>query len=52
LASIFDKLLRAGEGKLVRKLEAIAAEVNALEPSYQALSDEELKGETVNLRER
>ena len=52
MASIFDKLLRAGEGKLVRKLEAIAAEVNALEPSYQALSDEELKGETVNLRER
>jgi preprotein translocase subunit SecA len=52
LASIFDKLLRAGEGKLVRKLEAVAAEVNALEPSYQALSDEELKGETVNLRER
>jgi preprotein translocase subunit SecA len=52
LASIFDKLLRAGEGKLVRQLEAVANEVNALEPSYQALSDEELKGETVNLRER
>lgn len=52
MASIFDKLLRAGEGKLVRKLEAVATEVNALEPSYQALSDEELRGETVNLRER
>lgn len=52
MASLFDKLLRAGEGKLVRKLESVAAEVNALEPSYQALSDEELKSETINLRER
>jgi len=52
LASLFDKLLRAGEGKILRKLESIAVEVNALEPNYQALSDQELLGETANLRER
>ena len=52
MASIFDTLLRAGEGKILKKLESISREVNALEPNYQALSDEELFGETANLRER
>jgi preprotein translocase subunit SecA len=37
---------------LIRKLESIAKEVNALEPHYQQLTDEELKGETRTLRER
>ncbi len=52
MASFIDRLLRAGEGRLLRKLETIASEVNALEPNYQSLSDEELKGETSNLRDR
>jgi preprotein translocase subunit SecA len=52
LASVLDRLLRAGEGRILRKLEGIAKEVNALEPHYQQLSDEELKGETRTLRER
>jgi len=52
LASVLDSLLRAGEGRLIRKLESIAKEVNALEPHYQQLTDEELKGETRTLRER
>ena len=52
MASFIDRLLRAGEGRLLRKLETIASEVNALESNYQSLSDEELKGETSNLRDR
>ena len=52
MASLFDRLLRAGEGKILKKLQSIAVEVNALEPNYQALSDQELLGETANLRER
>ena len=52
MASLFDKLLRVGEGKILRKLQSIAHEVNALESNYQALSDEELRGETASLRER
>ncbi|HBB38724.1 MAG TPA: preprotein translocase subunit SecA, partial [Candidatus Aquiluna sp.] len=52
MESFIDRLLRAGEGRLLRKLETIASEVNALEPNYQSLSDEELKGETSNLRDR
>jgi preprotein translocase subunit SecA len=52
LASIIDKLLRAGEGRLLRKLQSTAAEVNALEPNFQALTDEELHSETAALRQR
>ena len=52
MAIFVDKLLRAGEGRLVKKLEDIASEVNALESNYQELSDEELKAETSTLRER
>ena len=52
MASIIDKLLRAGEGRLLRKLQSTAAEVNALEPNFQALTDEELHGETAALRQR
>lgn len=52
MASVIDRLLRAGEGRILRKLEAITKEVNALEPHYQQLSDEELRGETRVLRER
>ena len=52
MALFVDKLLRAGEGRLVRKLEVIASGVNVLEANYQELSDEELKAETSTLRER
>jgi preprotein translocase subunit SecA len=52
LASFIDKLLRAGEGRLLRKLQSTAAEVNALEANFQALTDEELHNETAALRLR
>ena len=52
MASFIDKLLRAGEGKLLRRLESIAQQVNALESDFQALSDEELHDETRVLRQR
>ena len=52
MASIFDKVLRAGEGKTLAKLKALTHAVNALEPDFQQLSDEELKHETASLRER
>ena len=52
MASIFDKVLRAGEGKTLAKLKALTKAVNALEPNFQQLSDEELRHETTSLRER
>ena len=52
MASIFDKILRAGEGKVLAKLTALTKAVNSLETEFQQLSDEELKNETKTLRER
>jgi len=52
LASIVDRLLRAGEGKVLAKLRSIVTQVNALEESFIALSDEDLVHETASLRER
>ena len=52
MASFLDKLLRAGEGRLLKKLTAMAQEVNALETNFQTLSDDELKDETRSFRER
>jgi preprotein translocase subunit SecA len=52
LASIIDKLLRAGEGRVLARLRNYTSAVNALEESFQALSDEELRNETQVLRER
>jgi preprotein translocase subunit SecA len=52
LASIINKLLRAGEGRVLNRLRNYTAAVNALEDSFKALSDEDLKNETAILRER
>ena len=50
--SMFKKVLRSGEGKKLRALEAIVPDVNALEDEYQALSDEALQGKTAEFRDR
>ena len=52
MASIVDRLLRAGEGKILAKLKGIVTQVNGLEESFLALSDEDLLHETAALRER
>ncbi|MEE3256536.1 MAG: DEAD/DEAH box helicase, partial [Actinomycetota bacterium] len=44
--AVFQKLLRAGEGKKVRALESLVPEINAVEGDYQRLSDEELRSKT------
>ncbi len=49
---VFDKLLRAGEGKKVRALQALVPDINALEPEIEALSDDALAAKTVEFRER
>ncbi|MEY4310704.1 MAG: hypothetical protein RLZ71_630, partial [Actinomycetota bacterium] len=52
MASLINKLLRAGEGRLLAKLRNHVTAVNALEANFQELTDEELRGETALLRER
>jgi preprotein translocase subunit SecA len=50
--AILDKLLRIGEGKILRQLEAISQAVNAIEDDFVAMSDDELQGMTAEFRER
>jgi preprotein translocase subunit SecA len=50
--SVFTKVLKAGEGKKVRRLTELVEPVSALEPEMQALSDAELAHKTVEFRER
>ncbi|MGZ4595505.1 MAG: preprotein translocase subunit SecA, partial [Actinomycetes bacterium] len=45
-------MLRAGEGKILRKLSAIAAQVNAIEDDFVAMTDGELRGMTEEFRKR
>ncbi len=52
MVRVLDKILRAGEGKILRKLKAISVQVNALENDFRAMSDEELRGQTVEFRQR
>jgi preprotein translocase subunit SecA len=47
-----DKLLRAGEGRTLKRLQGIATQVNALEADFEKLTDEELRQETPAFRER
>ena len=49
---IIDKLLRVGEGRVLKKLEGIAKQVNAIEEDFEKLTDEELRGETEVFRKR
>ena len=49
---VLDKILRAGEGKILRSLESLAAQVNLLEEHYVALSDDELRNLTTDFKAR
>jgi preprotein translocase subunit SecA len=50
--SVFTKVLKAGEGKKVRRLLELVEPISTLEPEMQALSDAELAHKTVEFRER
>ncbi len=52
MPALFDKVLRAGEGRVLRKLEAIARQVNAVEEDFVAMSDAELRALTDEFRRR
>jgi preprotein translocase subunit SecA len=50
--AILEKVLRFGEGRIVKKLSGLATQVNALEDSFTALSDAELREETDRFKAR
>jgi preprotein translocase subunit SecA len=49
---VLAKILRAGEGKIVRRLKAIADQIDAIEPDFVDLSDAELRAKTDEFRAR
>ena len=52
MVKIVEKLLRAGEGRMVKRLENIASQVNAIEEDFQKLTDAELRAETDKFKAR
>ena len=52
MPKIIDKILRAGEGKILKRLDRIAEQVNALSDEFAAMSDEQLRGMTDEFKER
>ena len=50
--AIFEKILRAGEGRMLRRLEAIAKAVNSIEDHYTDMTDDELRELTDQYKER
>ena len=49
---IMDRILRAGEGKKLKALEAMAPDIGSFKPEFQKLSDNALKAKTTEFRER
>ena len=52
IVGVLDKILRAGEGRILRRLEAISRAVNDIEDEFTSLSDEELRALTDEFRQR
>ncbi|GIG28238.1 preprotein translocase subunit SecA [Cellulomonas marina] len=52
MPAILEKVLRLGEGRVLKKLTGISAQVNALESGFVDLSDAELREETDRFKAR
>ena len=52
LVALMDRLLRIGEGKILRQLKDISVQVNSIEEDYLAMSDDELQGQTADFKGR
>ena len=52
MAPIIDSVLRAGEGRILRKLKRIADQINSIEDDFVAMSDIELRSMTDEFRQR
>ena len=52
MPAIIDKVMRAGEGKLLRKLGRIAEQVNSIEDDFRKLDHAQLRAATGEFRQR
>ena len=48
----FEKVLRIGEGRRMKRLAEQAAYITSIEPEFHELSDEQLRDKTVEFRQR
>ena len=48
----FERVLRMGEGRRLKRLHEQAAYIGTLEPEFEALSDEQLAGKTAEFKQR
>ncbi|GAB3578645.1 preprotein translocase subunit SecA [Calidifontibacter terrae] len=52
MPKVVEKVLRAGEGRTVKRLQGLATQVNLLEDDFKGLTDAELREETDKFRKR
>jgi preprotein translocase subunit SecA len=52
LDKVLAKIFGTNNERQIKKLRPLVAQINALEPEMEALSDEELAGKTIEFRER
>ncbi|GAB3992753.1 hypothetical protein GCM10029992_02680 [Glycomyces albus] len=50
--SLFERVLRAGEGRALKRLNAIADAIDSMSPEYEKLTDAELRALTDEYKER
>ncbi|MBQ2005676.1 MAG: hypothetical protein II219_02600, partial [Alphaproteobacteria bacterium] len=50
--NVFSKLLGSANDRIVKSYDKTVSLINDLEPKYHAMSDDELRQQTVVLRER
>ena len=50
--ALMDRLLRFGEGKILKQLKGITKQVNSIEEDFVAMSDDELIGQTADFKAR
>ncbi len=46
----FEKILRVGEGRRMKRLAEQAAYITSIEPEFRELSDDQLRDKTVEFR--
>ena len=52
MSKLLDRIMRAGEGKILRELAKIVDQVNSFEAATAPLSDEALRAKTVEFKQR
>ena len=48
----FEKVLRLGEGRRMKRLAEQAAYIDTLEPEFESLSDDDVRAKTTEFRQR